>query len=69
MTKCYIDSPNSGHNHIIERSSILGYDEAPPIQISNNSDFANQASANSWDGNGSVSDPYIIEGLNITVLG
>jgi parallel beta-helix repeat protein len=48
------------------RSFIPTYDEALPIHVSNNSDFADQASANSWDGNGSVSDPYIIEGLNIT---
>jgi parallel beta-helix repeat protein len=45
------------------------YEECPPIVISNNSDFANQALANLWNGNGSVSDPYIIEGLNITTMG
>jgi len=37
------------------------------IDISGNDDFADQAIANSWDGNGSASTPYIIEGLNITV--
>jgi parallel beta-helix repeat protein len=42
------------------------YDESPPIGISNNTDFVDQASANSWDGNGSLIDPYIIEGYNIT---
>jgi parallel beta-helix repeat protein len=51
------------------KSFIPGYDEALPIHISNNSDFADQVSANSWDGNGSVNDPYIIEGVNITTSG
>jgi parallel beta-helix repeat protein len=45
------------------------YMESLPIQIVNNSDFAIQAAANSWHGNGSVSEPYIIEALNITVTG
>ncbi|MFX1604273.1 MAG: right-handed parallel beta-helix repeat-containing protein [Promethearchaeota archaeon] len=45
------------------------YEESPPIVISNNSDFADQAMTNLWDGNGSISDPYIIEGLNITTIG
>jgi len=46
-----------------------GYTESIPIHISNNTDFTNQASVNFWDGNGSLSDPYIIEGLNITTIG
>lgn len=69
VTRCSIDSPVSRHNQGIMKSFIPGYDEALPIHISNNSDFADQASANSWDGNGSVSDPYMIEGLNITTSG
>lgn len=45
------------------------YEENLPIVITDDVDFANQAIANLWDGNGSVSDPYIIEGLNITTVG
>jgi parallel beta-helix repeat protein len=66
---CCIDSPNAVQTQEIMNISILSYEESLPIHISNNSDFVNQASANSWDGNGSVSDPYIIENLNITVSG
>ena len=68
VTRSYIDSPNSVYNHRIAKSFTPSYDEALPIHISNNSDFANQAVANLWEGNGSVSDPYIIEGLNITTM-
>jgi parallel beta-helix repeat protein len=68
VTPCIIISPNSGQNHGIEEVFIPSYDEAPPIHISNNSDFANQALANLWEGNGSITDPYIIAGLNITSM-
>jgi parallel beta-helix repeat protein len=44
-----------------------GYDESLPIHITDNDDFAAQASSNSWNGSGSLIDPYVIEGLNITV--
>ena len=47
-------------------ASALLYTESIPVHILNNTDFANQASVNSWDGNGSMNDPYIIEELNIT---
>jgi parallel beta-helix repeat protein len=43
-----------------------GYEESLPIHITDDDDFAAQASSNSWDGNGSLIDPYVIEGLNIT---
>lgn len=37
----------------------------PPIRINNNTDFANQAAAESWPGLGTPSDPYLIEGYSI----
>ena len=69
VTRYCIDNPISRHNQVIMRSFIPDYEEALPIHILNNTDFAVQASANSWDGNGSMSDPYMIEGLNITTSG
>jgi len=50
-------------------SGQSGYTENIPIHISNDTDFEDQASLNSWDGNGSAIDPYIIERLNITTAG
>ena len=67
-TYCF-DSHISRQSQDVSRIFIPAYDEALPIQISSNNDIADQASANSWDGNGSVSDPYIVEGLNITTSG
>jgi len=37
----------------------------PPIYIQNDSDFADQALAKGWPGNGTAVNPYIIEGLDI----
>jgi|GEM_PF-3648473 len=39
--------------------------ERDPININNNSDFADQAEDNNWPGNGSEDNPYIIEGYEI----
>ena len=36
-----------------------------PIHINGNSDFASQASANGWPGDGTEGNPYIIEGYDI----
>ena len=36
-----------------------------PIHITSNSDFASQASANGWPGDGSQGNPYIIDGYDI----
>jgi hypothetical protein len=36
-----------------------------PISIDGNSDFADKASLNSWIGNGSAGNPYILENLAI----
>lgn len=48
------------------RQNSLANVTHPPIEISGNSDFAGQASMEGWPGNGSESDPYVINGLNIT---
>lgn len=45
---------------------MASYISSLPIVISSNVDFASQASANSWPGNGSATTPYIIEDLNVT---
>ncbi|MCY3414202.1 MAG: right-handed parallel beta-helix repeat-containing protein [Candidatus Heimdallarchaeota archaeon] len=44
-------------------SSLVASD---PIIINGDSDFNLQASSNNWNGNGSESNPYIIENLNIS---
>jgi parallel beta-helix repeat protein len=71
-TNSCIDNSSRNHNQRIVNDFSFresSYEESPLIHISNDSDFASQAMANLWNGNGSVSDPYIIEGLNITTIG
>ena len=48
----------------VEQNVIISdfYTPHEPIIINNNDDFSNQG----WPGNGSMIDPYVIEGLNIT---
>ncbi|MFX0054223.1 MAG: right-handed parallel beta-helix repeat-containing protein [Promethearchaeota archaeon] len=48
---------------IIERSITSSNIEHPQIVIRNDRDFLQQG----WEGNGSASDPYIIENLNISL--
>jgi parallel beta-helix repeat protein len=38
----------------------------PPIVIDGNSEFATHASTEGWSGNGTTSNPYTIDGLNIS---
>ena len=40
-----------------------------PINITSNADFANQALKEGWTGNGSKTNPYVIENYNITANG
>jgi len=49
-----------------ERIYYLAHD---PIYIDGDSQFAAMASANSWPGSGSLSTPYIIDGLDIDLGG
>jgi parallel beta-helix repeat protein len=44
----------------------ISYVDHSRIEIVNDTDFAYQASTESWEGNGSPDTPYIIEGYNIT---
>ncbi|MHA2238376.1 MAG: right-handed parallel beta-helix repeat-containing protein [Candidatus Hodarchaeales archaeon] len=56
-------APNS-----LEISYSLSQEPPPPIiLIDGNNDFAAQASAKNWDGNGSITNPYVIEGISITL--
>lgn len=50
----------------VTTSRSNAYTDSPPITINGDSDFANQAITESWKGNGTESDPYVISGLNIT---
>ncbi|MCX8173453.1 MAG: right-handed parallel beta-helix repeat-containing protein [Thermoplasmata archaeon] len=47
----------------------LGYGKHGPIHINGNADFATQAAAEGWQGNGSESNPYIIERMEIDANG
>jgi len=60
------NDPNASNDYM---SGDSWYKESLPINILGNDDFADQASANSWEGNGSITNPYIIEGVNVTVTG
>ncbi|MFW9925672.1 MAG: nitrous oxide reductase family maturation protein NosD [Candidatus Thorarchaeota archaeon] len=54
-------------SNIMTRDSFeLSYVEHSRIVITNDTDFAYQASIEDWDGTGSSDTPYIIEGYNIT---
>lgn len=46
-------------------SGMNQYTSHDPITIANDTDFQNQASSESWSGNGSSISPYIIEGYRI----
>ncbi len=53
----------------IRNQSIAQYTEHTAITILNDTDFGWQAGNESWQGEGSSDQPYIIEGLNITADG
>lgn len=54
-------------NHLAVEYPLLAYTDHPTtITINGNSDFQNQAIANSWPGDGSEDTPYSITNLNIT---
>ncbi|MHA2071744.1 MAG: right-handed parallel beta-helix repeat-containing protein [Candidatus Thorarchaeota archaeon] len=58
--------------HILSHSSlssIQNYTEHSNIVITSNSDFAAQKTAENWTGDGSLENPYIIQGYNITFNG
>jgi parallel beta-helix repeat protein len=45
---------------------ILTYVTHDPIKINGNTEFANKAALENWSGNGSLSNPFIIENYQIT---
>ncbi len=49
----------------LPRHTVSAYTPHSPITITSNADFASQG----WPGNGTESNPYVIEGLNITTSG
>lgn len=60
--------PNSLHNRtdmMRVNNEFLAYTEHAPVVISSNGDFLSQG----WPGNGTLDDPYMIQGLNITTSG
>ena len=45
------------------------YEDHAPISITGDENLTIMAEADSWEGNGTLEDPYIIEGYNITLSG
>ncbi|MHA2263202.1 MAG: right-handed parallel beta-helix repeat-containing protein [Candidatus Thorarchaeota archaeon] len=64
-TDSNLDNP---HQEVQIRHRI-SYETHGPILIMNDTDLADQALSEGWDGSGSPIDPYVIEGLNITSSG
>ena len=56
---------NDNNNFINSRNKVSSYTISDPISITSDSDFSTQAINNGWAGNGSASNPYIIENLQI----
>jgi parallel beta-helix repeat protein len=50
----------------LDHAVVKAYDTHGPIRILNDTDFFNQATAESWPGDGSDETPFLIEGWNIT---
>jgi parallel beta-helix repeat protein len=51
--------------NIFPKRESIQYVESSPIFIAGNGDFANTASENSWPGNGTLAEPYVISDLHI----
>ncbi len=62
------DRPTSGGYYYEFKVTSAQYTDHNPIWIDGNSDFISQAATENWPGNGSASNPFIIEGLNIVGL-
>ncbi len=62
-TNMSTDKKTSKQNNTLKQS--LNYESIDPIKIKGNTDFESTAEKNNWNGNGTVSNPYIIEGYNI----
>jgi parallel beta-helix repeat protein len=58
------NSQSELHRNSYKRNKIT--ETSSPISINGNSDFAIKAASNGWPGNGSASNPYILENLVIT---
>lgn len=69
LTSCLIFEPtifDTSNPRNPESIIQLAYNESSPFSINGNNDFAIQAGANGWIGNGSTINPYIIKNLNIS---
>ena len=52
--------------NINQKTSITNYIEHGPISINGNNNFNTTAYNEGWPGNGTITNPFVIEGLNIT---
>lgn len=65
----YFNESENKHASNLKTWPHLSYTSHAPINIDGNTDFINQATAESWTGDGTSSNPFIIEGYSITSTG
>jgi parallel beta-helix repeat protein len=59
-----LNSPEEKSHH--HKAFAVQYQAHEPIYINGNTNFSDTAAVESWPGNGSTSNPYTIDGLNIS---
>ncbi|MFW9964280.1 MAG: right-handed parallel beta-helix repeat-containing protein [Candidatus Sifarchaeia archaeon] len=73
FTQCIIpiigENNQSEPSNPISRFQVSSYSNHDPINITSDANFAAQKAIEGWSGTGSETDPYIIEGYNITRTG
>lgn len=66
ITKSTQQKNNEDLRNPRQRSFSIQYQDHAPIYIDSNDDFATQSTIEGWDGDGTSSTPYIIDGLEIS---
>ncbi len=71
LSTIYAGTVHGSENFVVKKNvdAIKGYTSHGVIRINNNTDFANQAAAEGWPGDGSQGNPYIISGYDIDAHG
>ena len=69
LTASFAGLTGTGEAKSVSQTGINGLTSHAPIRIDNDTDFANQATSEGWNGSGTVADPYIIENYDINGTG
>ncbi|MFX1481625.1 MAG: NosD domain-containing protein [Promethearchaeota archaeon] len=65
-----LESPVTVNENLkLTESNLIAYTQHGPIDITSDAEFIMQASVEGWPGEGSESNPYKIDGYNITHMG